>query len=203
MTTFNKNNSTIDPISSHYIKLQIQYGSDLYELLLSNKTNRIQVDHVLDEIEKLTKVPKCHQTIMYKGQRLDHKPKANLDDLYIFNNSKLILSGTQKQYHDKYCCPDHDHNHNLNMISFSKPISSYKQNKKDINVKEEISNRNIDDRLDSTKQSSLIFPMKKDINSNPTGFIPEANKTYEYYTVPYKTDSTTLLKNIPSTTSNV
>ncbi|CAF0717719.1 unnamed protein product [Adineta steineri] len=83
------------------IKLQIQYGSDLYELLLSSKDNKIQVEHVLNEIEKLTKIPKCHQTLIYKGQRLDHKPKENLEDLYIFNNSKLILSKTQRSSHDK------------------------------------------------------------------------------------------------------
>ncbi|CAF4313240.1 unnamed protein product [Adineta steineri] len=83
------------------IKLQIQYGSDLYELLLSSKDNKIQVEQVLNEIEKLTKIPQCHQTLIYKGQRLDHKPNEDLEDLYIFNNSKLILSKTQRSSHDK------------------------------------------------------------------------------------------------------
>ncbi|CAF2393554.1 unnamed protein product [Rotaria sp. Silwood2] len=182
MTSFNNNNSIIDTTLSHYIKLQIQYGSDLYELLLSRKDNKIRVEHVLDEIEKLTKVPKCHQTIMYKGQRLDHKPQANLDDLYIFNNSKLILSGTQKQFHDKYCCPNHDHN--VTNTSLPKLISSQKQNNT-TNINEEKlqitikSNNDIDDSSVIKTQTPLVFKKKQEINSNLTGFVPEANKTYE------------------------
>ncbi|CAF1162453.1 unnamed protein product [Rotaria sordida] len=207
MTSFNNNNSIVDTTLSHYIKLQIQYGSDLYEMLLSSKDNKIRVENLLDEIEKLTKVPKCHQTIMYKGQRLDHKPQANLDDLYIFNNSKLILSGTQKQFHDKYCCPNHDHN--MINTSVSKLISSQKQNNTTTNIKEEKSNitiksnKDIDDNSMTKTQTPLVFQKQQEINSNLTGFVPEANKSYEYYTVPYKTDPTTLLQNIPSSTSNV
>ncbi|CAF0879511.1 unnamed protein product [Rotaria sp. Silwood1] len=186
MTSFNNNNNSIvDTTLSHYIKLQIQYGSDLYELLLSSKDNKLRVEHVLDEIEKLTKVPKCHQTIMYKGQRLDHKPQANLNDLYIFNNSKLILSGTQKQFHDKYCCPNHDHN--IINTSLSKLIPSEQQNhttttnlkevKSNITIK---SNKDIDDCCSVTKtQTPLAFQKKQDINSNLTGFVPEPNKSYE------------------------
>ena len=97
--------------SAHYIKLQIQYGSDHHELYLASQEKQIRLEQVIEEIEKLTKVPRCHQTLMYKGQRLDHRPEAKLDDLHLFNNSKLILSGTQRQFHDKYCCPDHEHPH--------------------------------------------------------------------------------------------
>jgi len=172
MTSFN-NNSIVDTPSSCYIKLQIQYGSDLYELLLSSKNNKIRVEHVLDEIEKVTKVPKCHQSIMYKGQRLDQTPKANLDDLYIFNNSKLILTGTQKQFHDKYCCPDHDHH-------ISKSNSSQQQNDNTTNVKEDHSKRDLNnDNSMTNPQTPLVIPKKQEIYSNPTGFVPEPNKSYE------------------------
>lgn len=82
------------------MKLQIQYGSDIHELFLTNHNQQIRVEQILDEIEQLTKVPKSHQNILYKGQRIDRKPQVNLDDLYIFNNSKLILTGTQRQSHD-------------------------------------------------------------------------------------------------------
>jgi len=132
------------------MKLQIQYGSDIYEIFLSNKNNKIQVEDILDEIEKRLKVSKCHQSLIYKGQRLDKEPNAYLDDFCIFNNSKLILSGTQKQIHDKYCCPDHDHN-----------IMSEKQDKSNSSV------------------TKLIVPKKQEIQTNPIGFIPEPNKTYE------------------------
>ena len=94
---------------SRSMKLQIQYGSDIHELFLTGDDQQIRVEHILDQIEKLTKVPKCHQNILYKGQRIDQKPQVNLDDLYIFNNSKLILTGTQRQFHDRSCCSDHDH----------------------------------------------------------------------------------------------
>lgn len=153
----NNNNSIFNrppPSSSRYIKLQIQYGSEIYELLLSNKDKNILVEHLLNEIEKLTKVPKCHQSIIYKGQRLDHKPQANLDDLYIFNNSKLILTGTQKQFHDKYCCPNHEH-HTIDNTP-SKSYSLQQENK------------------DRNEEKSI-----KDIYPNTFGFIPEPNKNYE------------------------
>jgi hypothetical protein len=161
MTTFN-NNSILDTPSSRYIKLQIQYGSELYELLLSSKDHQIRVEHILDEIEKLTKVPKCHQSIIYKGQRLDQTPQANLDDLYIFNNSKLILTGTQKQLHDKYCCPNHDHHTTL-----PKSNSLQQQNNNQTSINEEKSVMKI--------QSSK----KQEVYSNPIGFVPEPNKIYE------------------------
>jgi hypothetical protein len=96
---------------------------------------------------------------MYKGQRLDHKPKANLDDLYIFNNSKLILTGRQKQIHEKYSSLDH---------SIPKSISSEQHVKEDIN-----------DSLIIKTQSSSVFPKKQEIHSNPIGFTPEPNKNYE------------------------
>ncbi|CAF0760468.1 unnamed protein product [Didymodactylos carnosus] len=109
MASFNHNpNASENVPNPKYLKLQVQYGSDHHELLLSRKDD-IKIGHVQDEIERITKVPKCHQTIVYKGQRLDHTPDARLDDLYIFNNSKLQLAGTQTQFHDKYCCPDHLH----------------------------------------------------------------------------------------------
>jgi len=172
--TSSNNNSILDiPSSSRYIKLQIQYGSDLYEILLSSKDNKIRVEHVLDEIEKLTKVPKCHQSIIYKGQRLDHKPQANLDDLYIFNNSKLILTGTQKQFHDKYCCPDHDHHI---VTTLPKTTSLQQQNN---SVNEEKSKKDIDSNLVTKTSASLILPKKQEICANLVGFVPEPNKTYE------------------------
>ena len=93
----------------HCQKLQIQYGSDHYELFLSSQNDPIRVEQLMDEIEKRIKVPRCHQTVMHKGQRLEHEPHASLLDLHIFNNSRLILSGTQRRDHDKSCCPDHDH----------------------------------------------------------------------------------------------
>jgi len=171
------NNSILDTISSRYIKLQIQYGSDLYELLLSSKDNKIRVENVLDEIEKIIKVPKCHQSIMYKGQRLDHKPKTNLDDLYIFNNSKLILTGTQKQFHDKYCCPDHDHH--IITTTLPKSNSSQQQNNNTISVKEEKPKKDIDNSLASKVQTPLIIPKKQETYPNLIGFVPEPNKNYE------------------------
>jgi Mg2+/Co2+ transporter CorC len=173
------NNSILDTTSSRYIKLQIQYGSDLYELLLSSKDNKIRVENVLDEIEKIIKVPKCHQSIMYKGQRLDHKPKSNLDDLYIFNNSKLILTGTQKQYHDKYCCSDHDHHIITTTLTKSNSLQQQQQNNNTININEEKSKKNIDNSLKSKTQTSLIIPKKQEIYSNLIGFVPEPNKNYE------------------------
>lgn len=91
------------------MKLQIRYGSDLHEIFVANQDDRIRVQDLLDQIEKQLKVPICHQSLIYKGQRLDQTPTTTLDDLHIFNNSKLILTGTQKRFHNKYCCPDHEH----------------------------------------------------------------------------------------------
>ena len=152
-------------------KLQIQYGSDLYEIVLSNKDQKLRVEHVLDEIEKLIKVPKCHQSLIYKGQRLDQKLTTNLDELYIFNNSKLILNGTQKQYHDRYCCPDHDH--------YIIPTNTISSSQQTTNVKINSLKKDMGDSLITKTQTSLVLPKKQEEFSNPIGFTPEPNKNYE------------------------
>ncbi|UJR35186.1 hypothetical protein I4U23_027953 [Adineta vaga] len=169
MSSFNNNSTSV-----YYIKLQIQYGSDLYELLLSNKEKKISIEQVLDEIEKRTKVPKCYQILMYKGQRLDQKLKANLDGLYIFNNSKLILLRTPKQISDEQQCQK--------KVSYSSI-----QSPQNINEEDKCNDKNF-----------------VEIPSHPMNFIPEADKIYEYYTVPYRTDPTTLLQNMSllSTSNN-
>ena len=161
------NNNVIRDITlSNYIKLQIQYGSDIYDLLLSNKHKQIQVENLLDEIEKVIQVPKCDQTIIYKGQRLDDKPNANLNDLYIFNNSKLILSRTYK--HKCYHISNH---HNI-----SKQTNNVQEEKLNVTIK---SNNDLDHSSITKTETSFIFPKKQEINLNLNGFIPEPNKKYE------------------------
>ncbi|CAF0781537.1 unnamed protein product [Adineta ricciae] len=170
---------TSNTTSTHCMKLQVQYGSDFYELLLTSKEKKICIEQVLEEIEKRLKVPKCHQILMYKGQRLDQKAKTNLDELYIFNNSKIILTRTPKQLLDEQ----------------SSSIQSPKE-KKIIDTNKE-DNQNVEHSIN--KQQSV--PTKQEMHSHPIGFTPEPNKTYEYYTVPYRTDPTTLLQNMSLSTS--
>lgn len=177
MTSLN-NNTIVDRGLSRYIKLQIQYGSDLYELLLSSEDNKIRIEHVLDEIEKITKLPKCHQTIIYKGQRLDHKPKAYLDDFYIFNNSKLVLSKTQKHSHDKYCYPNRNHK-NPSTSTLSNSVQSEQQDQSTRINREENSKNDLDKNPITKTQMSSVSYTKRERNLIPTGFVPEANKTYE------------------------
>lgn len=140
--------------SPSYIKLQIQYGSDHYEVHLSSKNDPIRMEQLINEIEKITKVPKCHQTILYKGQRLNHRPEATLDDLHLFNNSKLFVSGTQREYHDKSCCPDHEHQPQSQVKLHASPSISIKSEK-----------------------SMLTKEIEEQLK--PMGFVPEPNKTYE------------------------
>lgn len=174
MSLFYQKKSPTDINSSQYIKLQIQYGTDHYELLVSSKENKIQVTHVLDAIEKLTKVPKYHQTIIYKGQRIDNKLTANLDDLFIFNNSKLTLTKRQQSYH------------NMTTTSLLK-VDSTQENEKlttnSLRVEKtnaiERANKNRDDNLLTKKPTSLTFQKQQDLHTNLTGFIPDTNKSYE------------------------
>ena len=92
------------------MKLQIRYGSDLHEICLVNKHDQFHVQDLLEQIEKDLQVPISNQSLMFKGQRVDQQATTtNLNDLYIFNNSKLILTGTQQQQvQNKDCCLDHE-----------------------------------------------------------------------------------------------
>lgn len=91
------------------MKLQIRYGSNLHEICLANKHGKFHVQDLLEQIEKDLQVPICHQSLMFKGQRVDQQATTtNLNDLYIFNNSKLILTGTQQQVHNKDGRLDHE-----------------------------------------------------------------------------------------------
>lgn len=139
------------------MKLQVQYGSDVYELLLISKEKKICMEHVLEEIEKRIKVPKCHQILMYKGQRLDQKAKTNLDELYIFNNSKIILARTPKQLLD-------EQNSSIQSPKERKIIDTNKED-----------NQNVEHPIN--KQQSVAI--KQEMPSHPIGFTPEPNKTYE------------------------
>ena len=93
-------------LSPSHIKLQIQYGSDHHEIHLTSQDDHIRIEHLINEIERVTKVPKSHQTILYKGQRLDTTSHTYLHDLHLFNNSKLFVLGTQREYHQSTFIPE-------------------------------------------------------------------------------------------------
>ena len=173
-------NQLINRFNTNYIKLQVQYGSDHYEIYLSSKEKVIHMVNVMDEIERLVKVPKCHQTIIYKGQRLDHQPHAKLNELHIFNNSKLFLSGTQHQFHDKRCCPDHDHSTEIiskeklndTMTINSKMMTNSNHQQKPF---DQITSNEKSQALQSVESMKSI---EKQIKT--PGFVAQPDKIYEY-----------------------
>ena len=62
----------------HFLKLQVQHGGDIYEMILVTKTQMIQLLKNLQQyIESELSIPIDSQRIMFKGQNLHEKPKEN------------------------------------------------------------------------------------------------------------------------------
>lgn len=76
----------------HILKIEVAHGSDRHEISLY-KADLPTVFDLMEELEKKTRVPKSHQQILYKGQRLHQLPTHALSKFGIFNGNRLLLVG--------------------------------------------------------------------------------------------------------------
>jgi hypothetical protein len=76
----------------HILKLEVAHGSDRHDVSIY-KTELPTVFDLMDELEKKTRVPKSHQQVIYKGQKLHQQPTQPLSKFGIFNGNKILLVG--------------------------------------------------------------------------------------------------------------
>ncbi|CAF1521031.1 unnamed protein product [Rotaria magnacalcarata] len=80
----------------HFLKLQIQYGGDVNELILSTNSSDPTVQELQQHIEKQLNIPTEVQRIMFKGQNLHEKPEGKLRRYGITNASLIRVVGRKQ-----------------------------------------------------------------------------------------------------------
>ena len=80
----------------HFLKLQVQHGGDVYEMILPTKSNDPSVDELQKYLEEQLSVPVDGQRIMFKGQSLHEKPQGKLRRYGITNASLIRVVGRKQ-----------------------------------------------------------------------------------------------------------
>ncbi len=80
----------------HFLKLQVQHGGDIYEMILPTKTNDPTVEELRQHIEQQLSIPTDDQRIMFKGQNLHEKPHGKLRRYGITNASLIRVVGRKQ-----------------------------------------------------------------------------------------------------------
>lgn len=80
----------------HFLKLQIQHGGDVSEMILPTNSNDPTVDELQQHIEKQLNIPKNVQRIMFKGQNLHERPEGKLRRYGITNASLIRVVGRKQ-----------------------------------------------------------------------------------------------------------
>jgi hypothetical protein len=85
----------------HILKVEVAHGSDRHDISLF-KANLPTVFDLMEELEKKTRVPKSHQQIIYKGQKLSQNPTQPLSKFGIFNGNRILLVGEKVGFFDVF-----------------------------------------------------------------------------------------------------
>ena len=80
----------------HFLKLQVQHGGDVYEMILSTPTSDPTVEELQNFLEQQLSIPNKDQRIMFKGQSLHEKPHAKLRRYGITNASLIRVVGRKQ-----------------------------------------------------------------------------------------------------------
>lgn len=80
----------------HFLKLQVQHGGDVYEVILPTETNDPSVEELQKYLEQQLNVPVETQRIVFKGQNLHEKPTTKLRRFGITNTSLIRLVGRKQ-----------------------------------------------------------------------------------------------------------
>jgi len=80
----------------HFLKLQVQHGGDIYEMVLVTNSNDPSVEELQQHIEQQLSIPIDSQRIMFKGQNLHEKRQGKLRR-YGLTNASLIRVVGRKQ----------------------------------------------------------------------------------------------------------
>lgn len=80
----------------YFLKLQIQYGGDINELILPTKSNDPTVEELQQCVEKQLNIPINEQRIIFKGQNLHQTPEEKLRNYGITNASLIRVVGRKE-----------------------------------------------------------------------------------------------------------
>ena len=80
----------------HFLKLQIQYGGDIHEMIFSTNSSDPTVKELQQHIEKQLNIPIHAQRIMFKGQSLHEKPEGKLRRFGLTNASLIRVIGLKQ-----------------------------------------------------------------------------------------------------------
>jgi hypothetical protein len=80
----------------HFLKLQVQHGGDIYEMILPTNSNDPSVEELQQLIEKQLNIPVDAQHIMFKGQNLHEKRQGKLRRYGITNASLIRVVGRKQ-----------------------------------------------------------------------------------------------------------
>ncbi|CAF5068713.1 unnamed protein product [Rotaria sp. Silwood1] len=80
----------------HFLKLQVQHGGDIYEMVLPTTSNDPCVEELQQHIEKQLNIPTHVQRIMFKGQNLHETPQGKLRRYGITNASLIRVVGRKQ-----------------------------------------------------------------------------------------------------------
>jgi hypothetical protein len=80
----------------HFLKLQVQYGGDVNEIILPTNSSDPTVEELQQHIEKQLNIPINAQRIMFRGQNLHGTPEGKLRRYGITNASLIRVVGRKQ-----------------------------------------------------------------------------------------------------------
>lgn len=80
----------------HFLKLQVQYGGDVNEMVFPTSSNDPTVEELQQYLEKHLNVPVQAQRVMFRGQSLHEKPEGKLRRYGITNASLIRVVGRKQ-----------------------------------------------------------------------------------------------------------
>ncbi|CAF1456530.1 unnamed protein product [Didymodactylos carnosus] len=80
----------------HFLKLQVQHGGDIHEIILPTNSNDPCVEELQQHLQNQLNIPLDVQRIMFKGQNLHDKPQGKLRKFGITNASLIRVVGRKQ-----------------------------------------------------------------------------------------------------------
>ena len=80
----------------HFLKLQVQYGGDINELILPTNSSDPTVEELQQHLEKQFNIPVHAQRVMFRGQNLHDHPQGKLRAYGITNAGLIRLVGRKQ-----------------------------------------------------------------------------------------------------------
>ncbi|CAF0747156.1 unnamed protein product [Didymodactylos carnosus] len=77
----------------HFLKLQVQHGGDIHDVILATNSNDPCVEELQQHLQNQLNIPQDQQRIMFKGQNLHDKPEGKLRRYGITNTSLIRVVG--------------------------------------------------------------------------------------------------------------